>query len=203
MPYVNLSLVHSVIYVMNKGIFPFVVTSYERDLEGHHIHCSCRLRDEVWARERGRRQMQSVWWICPITAWTIAEERGSRWAYCCEFTQNLMSPICHLCIQEEFCHWLERQQNKAQYQTSSNVISACVLLFVLRATNPPVTKLAHALVSAPQEGKPGLRRVILCSKMTAAQLDLEKYPSHVMTLSSFLTRSGLITGLPSCPENKT
>lgn len=52
MPYVNLSLVRSVIYVMNKGIFPFVVTSYERDLEGRHIHCSCRLRDEVWAEER-------------------------------------------------------------------------------------------------------------------------------------------------------
>lgn len=145
---------------------------------------------------------KAVWWICLITAWTIAEERGSCWACCCEFTQNLMSPICHLCIQQEFCHWLERQQNKPKIRHGVMSLVHSFAAFFLRDTEPPVTTLAHALVTASQKGKLGLQHFVLCSKMTAVWLHLEKYPSDVMTFSLLLPRSGLITSLPSCPESK-
>jgi len=61
---------------MNKGIFPFVVTSYERDLQGHHIHCSWRLGDEVWARERGHRQMQSC--VMDVPGYSMNNSWGVR-----------------------------------------------------------------------------------------------------------------------------
>lgn len=165
MPYANLCLVHTILCYEQRHI-PICSYLIWKRLTGSSHPLFMETKGWGLGEGRGHRQMQGCVMDMPDYSMNNSWGGRSTLSCCWEFTQSLMSPICHLYIQQEFCCWLERQQGKAQYQTSDNVISVQFCYF-LRDAKPAVTTLAHAFVTTPQKGKLGLQHFILCSKMTA------------------------------------